>query len=108
MSEFYFTNVDESAKAMQSQIQQLDAELDKLSEGGDISLVSQEKPSMAYADILTRGIYTARKERVEANTPHFLPPLPAGYAAQSPGARGVDGQPGKSFDRARHRQSHVE
>ena len=27
---------------------------------------------------LTRGIYTARKERVEADTPHFLPPLPAG------------------------------
>ena len=38
----------------------------------------QEKPSLAYADVLTRGIYTARKERVEANTPHFLPPLPAG------------------------------
>ncbi len=57
---------------------QMDAQLDKLSEGGDVSLVAQERPSVAYADILTRGIYTARKERVEANTPHFLPPLPAG------------------------------
>ena len=75
---FYFANVDESAKAVESQIQQLDAELDKLSEGGPVSLVSEEKPSVAYADVLTRGIYTARKERVEANTPHFLPPLPAG------------------------------
>jgi hypothetical protein len=27
--------------------------------------------------VLTRGVYTARTERVEANTPHFLPPLPA-------------------------------
>jgi hypothetical protein len=78
VSDFYFANVDESAKAIHSQIQQLDAQLDKLSEGGDISIVAQEKPSIAYADVLTRGVYTARKERVEANTPHFLPPLPAG------------------------------
>jgi hypothetical protein len=78
VTEFYFANVDEPAKAMESQIQKMDAELDKLSEGGDISLVAQERPAVAYADILTRGIYTARKERVEANTPHFLPALPAG------------------------------
>jgi hypothetical protein len=78
VTEFYFANVDETAKALRSQTQQLDAELDKFSKGGDVSLVAQEKPSVAYADVLTRGIYTARKERVEANTPHFLPPLPAG------------------------------
>jgi hypothetical protein len=78
VTQFYFTNVDEPAKALQSQIQQMDAELDKLSQGGDVSLVAEEKPSVAYADVLTRGIYTARKERVEADTPHFLPPLPAG------------------------------
>jgi hypothetical protein len=28
--------------------------------------------------VLTRGVYTARTERVEANTPHFLPLLPSG------------------------------
>jgi Protein of unknown function (DUF1553)/Protein of unknown function (DUF1549)/Planctomycete cytochrome C/Concanavalin A-like lectin/glucanases superfamily len=78
VTEFYFNDVDETAKTLRSQTQQLDAELDKLSKGGDVSLVAQEKPSVAYADVLTRGIYTARKERVEANTPHFLPPLPAG------------------------------
>ena len=78
VTEFYFANVDEPAKAMQAQIQKMDAELDTLSDGGDVSLVAQERPAVAYADILTRGIYTARKERVEANTPHFLPPLPAG------------------------------
>ncbi len=78
VTEFYFANVDEPAKAMESQIQKMDAELDKLSEGGDVSLVAQERQAVAYADILTRGIYTARKERVEANTPHFLPALPAG------------------------------
>ena len=41
-----------------------------------LTLVSWEKPSLAYADVLTRGVYTARTERVEANTPHFLPALP--------------------------------
>jgi Protein of unknown function (DUF1553)/Concanavalin A-like lectin/glucanases superfamily len=78
VTEFYFANVDEPAKTMQGQIQKMDAELDKLSEGGDVSLVAQERPAVAYADVLTRGVYTARKERVEANTPHFLPSLPAG------------------------------
>jgi hypothetical protein len=78
VTEFYFADVDEPAKTMQGQIQKMDTELDKLSEGGDVSLVAQERPAVAYADILTRGIYTARKERVEANTPHFLPALPAG------------------------------
>jgi hypothetical protein len=78
VTEFYFNNVDETAKALRSQTQQLDAELEKLSKGGDVSLVAQEKSSVAYADVLTRGIYTARKERVEPNTPHFLPLLPAG------------------------------
>ena len=63
--------------ADRSEIDKLDAQLDKLSEGGDLTLVSWEKPTLAYADVLTRGVYTARTERVEANTPHFLPSLPA-------------------------------
>ena len=78
VSQFYFDQVDAESKVTRSRIEQLDAQLDKLSAGGDLTLVSQERPSIAYADVLTRGIYSARKERVEANTPHFLPPLPAG------------------------------
>ena len=78
VSEFYFENVDGSARAIREQIAHLDTELDKLSEGGDLSIVSWERPSIAYANVLTRGVYTARTERVEANTPHFLPPLPEG------------------------------
>ena len=78
VSNFYFTYIDQSAKTIAAQIDQLDATLDKLSEGGDLTLVSWEKQSIAYADVLTRGVYSARTERVEANTPHYLPPLPAG------------------------------
>jgi hypothetical protein len=78
LCEFYFQNVDKAAVAIRSQLKQLDAELDKLSEGGELTQVSSEKPSIAYAHVLTRGIYTARTDRVEANTPHYLPPLPPG------------------------------
>ena len=75
---FYFDDVDEQAKALRSQTQAMDAELARLSAGGPVTIVAQEKSSVAYADVLTRGLYTARKERVEADTPHFLPQLPAG------------------------------
>jgi Protein of unknown function (DUF1553)/Protein of unknown function (DUF1549)/Planctomycete cytochrome C/Concanavalin A-like lectin/glucanases superfamily len=78
VGQFYLDHLDRDAKDIENQIAQLDAQLDKLSEGGDLTLVSWEKPSIAYADVLTRGVYTARTERVEANTPHYLPPLPAG------------------------------
>jgi hypothetical protein len=78
VSQFYLNDVDTNYSAIQSQIDQLDAQLNKLSEGGPLTLVAWEKPSIAYADVLTRGVYTARTQRVEANTPHFLPPLPAG------------------------------
>ncbi|HZC44537.1 MAG TPA: DUF1553 domain-containing protein, partial [Acidobacteriaceae bacterium] len=78
VSEFYLNDVDKNYRPIQSQIDQLDAQLVKLSEGGPLTLVAWEKPSIAYADVLTRGVYTARIQRVEANTPHFLPPLPAG------------------------------
>jgi hypothetical protein len=77
VSDFYFDSVDVESKALQSQIVQLDGQLQKLSVGGVLSIVAAEKPSIAYAHVLSRGVYTARLERVEANTPHFLPPLPA-------------------------------
>jgi hypothetical protein len=78
VSEFYLNHVDPSYQAIQSKIASLDKELDQLSRGGDLTQVSWEKPSLAYANVLTRGVYTARTERVEADTPHFLPPLPSG------------------------------
>lgn len=78
VSLFYFNNVDAEARRIQDHIRQLNSELDKLSDGGSYSLVSEEKPTVAYAHILNRGIYSARTQRVEADTPHYLPPLPAG------------------------------
>ncbi|HEY2861216.1 MAG TPA: DUF1553 domain-containing protein [Terracidiphilus sp.] len=76
--QFYLNSVDPSYRTTQTQMHALDAQLDVLSQGGDITQVAWEKPTLAYADVLTRGIYSARTQRVEANTPHYLPPLPAG------------------------------
>ena len=78
VSEFYFNHVDQTAILLENQIHELNARLAKLSEGGELTMVSWEKPSIAYANVLTRGVYSARADRVEANTPHFLPALPAG------------------------------
>lgn len=78
VTSFYFDTIDSSARSLARQIDQVDGQLQKLSKGGELTLVAWEKPSIAYADILNRGMYTARTERVEANTPHYLPPIPAG------------------------------
>ena len=77
-SEFYLNNVDPTFRATSAQMHALDAKLDQLSIGGDLTQVAWEKHTLAYAHVLERGNYAARTERVEANTPHFLPPLPAG------------------------------
>jgi mono/diheme cytochrome c family protein len=78
VSDFYLAQRDELTRSLAAQIPALNSELDRLSKDGDISLVSEEGPGLAYADMLTRGVYNARTERVRPAVPHFLPPLPAG------------------------------
>ncbi len=76
ITEFYLNEVDSNYRRIQHKIVSLDERLDHLSAGGKLTLVSWEKSTLPYAHVLTRGVYTARTERVEANTPHFLSPLP--------------------------------
>jgi hypothetical protein len=75
--EFYLNTINPTFRSLSAEIVKLNAQLDQLSEGGDFTQVAWEKPSIAYASVLTRGMYSARAERVEANTPHFLPALAA-------------------------------
>ncbi len=77
VSDFYFAQHDPAMAALAAALTPLNAELDRLGKGGDICIVSEDTPRLAYADILTRGVYTARTERVRPGVPHFLPPLPA-------------------------------
>jgi hypothetical protein len=76
LSQFYLNEVDPTYRRIKREIAGLDQQLDRLSEGGNLTLVSWEESTLPYAHVLTRGVYTARTERVEADTPHFLPPLP--------------------------------
>ena len=78
VNDFYFAQRDDLTRSLTAQLPALNSELDKLSKDGDITLVSEESPGLAYADMLTRGVYNARTERVPPGVPHFLPPLPAG------------------------------
>ena len=78
VSDFYFAQRDEPTRSLAAQLPALNSELDRLSKDGDISLVSEEGSGLAYADMLTRGVYNARTERVRPGVPHFLPPLPTG------------------------------
>lgn len=77
-SDFYFAQRDEMVPPLTVEIAVLNQQLDGLSKDGNITLVSEESPGLAYADMLTRGVYDARTERVRPGVPHFLPPLPAG------------------------------
>ncbi|HEX6504119.1 MAG TPA: DUF1549 domain-containing protein, partial [Terriglobales bacterium] len=76
VSEFYFAQRDEATQKLKAQISPLNEELDRLSKDGPITLVSEEGPGLPYADVLARGAFGARKERVRAGVPHFLPALP--------------------------------
>jgi mono/diheme cytochrome c family protein len=78
VSDFYFAQRDEPVRSLSAQLPGLNQQLDTLSKDGDLTLVSEEGPGLAYADMLTRGVYNARTERVRPGVPHFLPPLPAG------------------------------
>jgi len=75
ITEYYFQQIDEPTRVLQAQIPPLAEELNGLSKGGDIVIVSEEAPTLAYADVLTRGVFSARTERVRPGVPHFLPPL---------------------------------
>jgi len=76
--DFYFAQRDQVVPPLTAEIASLNRQLDELSKDGSITLVSEESPGLAYADMLTRGVYDARTERVQPGVPHFLPPLPAG------------------------------
>jgi hypothetical protein len=75
---WFLGEVDPEAKKLAAAVAEHTAALDALTKDGDPTLIAVEKATPAYADILKRGDYYSRIERVGPGTPHFLPPLPAG------------------------------
>jgi hypothetical protein len=76
VEDFFYEEIDSPSKELNAQLPAIDAELVRLAAGGPVTLVCREKPGLPYADVLTRGVFGARAERVMADVPHFLPPLP--------------------------------
>ena len=82
----FFLGRDASpAKQLAAEIAAIDRRLEILTYAGAPTLIARERPQPAYADLLKRGDYFARTERVAPGTPHFLPPLPAGSPADRRG-----------------------
>lgn len=75
---FYLGEQDEATRTLASAVTAHDTAFDALTKDGTPTLIALEKQSPAYSDILKRGDYYARQERVGPSLPHVLPPLPAG------------------------------
>jgi hypothetical protein len=78
MDRFFLGEKDPDAVALAAAVAAHDSAFESLTKDGTPTLIAIEKPTPAYADILKRGDYYARVERVEPSVPHFLPKLPAG------------------------------
>jgi len=74
---FFFSRRDEVSLTLAAQTIPISAELARISAGGPVALVSEEARGLAYADVLDRGVYSQRIERVRPAVPHFLPQLSA-------------------------------
>lgn len=74
---YFLGQVDPEAGKYAADLVAANTEIEALGAGGTPTLIAAEKPTPASASVLTRGVYTARKERVFPATPSFLPPLPA-------------------------------
>jgi hypothetical protein len=82
---FYLGQRDAEAMRLATAVAAHDTALEALTKDGTATLVALEKPTPAYADVLKRGDYFARTERVGPLVPHFLPPLPKGAPANRRG-----------------------
>ncbi|MEO6244655.1 MAG: DUF1553 domain-containing protein, partial [Opitutaceae bacterium] len=82
---FFLAEKDSDAMALASAVAAHDAAFEALTKDGTATLIALEKSTPAYADVLKRGDYFARQQRVEPAVPHFLPPLRKGVPANRRG-----------------------
>jgi mono/diheme cytochrome c family protein len=72
----WLTRVDEPFKETTAKIAKLEAEQGEIKKRGTVAHVMSEKSEEAMAFILHRGEYDKRRDRVLADTPDILPPMP--------------------------------
>ena len=74
---YYITNIDPMSCDLNKRFDGLKAEKIKLRSRGSVSLVMEEKKDEPFANVLIRGGYADKGERVTAATPAVLPPMAA-------------------------------
>jgi uncharacterized protein DUF1553/uncharacterized protein DUF1549/concanavalin A-like lectin/glucanase superfamily protein/cytochrome c/hapalindole biogenesis HpiC1 cyclase-like protein len=72
----WLTRVDEPFQDGVAKIARIDKEQDEIKKRGTVAHVMAEKSEEAMAFILYRGEYDKRRNRVLADTPDILPPMP--------------------------------
>ena len=75
---FFLGEKDKETMVLAAAVAAHDAAFEALTKDGTATLIAVEKPTPAYADVLKRGDYYARLDRVEPSVPHFLPGPPEG------------------------------
>ncbi len=77
LSKYYLANIDAPTRELQAGLDKLKAEQAAIRTRGSVSLVMEEKKEQPFAHILTRGVYTAKAEKVTPDTLAVLPPMAA-------------------------------
>ncbi len=75
ITRYFLGSQDDEARRLREEIAAAEAEMAELGKDGNATLIARERSGPAYAWVLDRGVYSARKELVVAATPDFLPPL---------------------------------
>jgi hypothetical protein len=75
---YFLGEADADTKKLAAALAAHDEAFAALTKDGEPTLIAIERQAPAYSDILKRGDYFARVERVGPSTPHALPPLPKG------------------------------
>ena len=75
--DYFFRSVDSTMMALATQKARLDARLEKATKGGFDTNIFRERDAVAVAYVMERGVYNQRKDRVWADVPSFLPPMPS-------------------------------
>ncbi len=74
---YFLAQIDEPSRQFSEKIDQLKSERTAIRANGAISLVMEEKPGEPFANILIRGVYSSKGDKVGAATPAVLPAMPA-------------------------------
>ncbi len=75
--DIWLPRMDQSLAEMVKRRDGLKDEQAKIRQRGTVAYVMNERTNAPEAYVLFRGAYDQRRDKVDANTPGFLPPLPA-------------------------------